>query len=369
MKRWLSILLAAMMVFSMASVYASAAEAEEPEPSVIVETEPAEGSGADASLELMADHEVWEKDHKTELEVGVNKTLKIWFYSKGGCDGVVRRMTFKSSDKNIMVISDKQKLGGSDKGAVWVRVKGLKEGTAVLTATIRGGLGHSGEVYCSADVKIIVKGSGSSDPSPAPAPDPTPTGKTPAIESSESSVKLAANSSHKVKVTRKNTSSDQMGFSISDSAYVTAEWGDWLDSSHNSKYLIIKGLKEGSAVITLYAGDGNGNILASSKISVSVTAASSSDTKKPGKPKVKVKKATKKLISLSWKKVSKASGYEVCLSIKGNPKTFPVKGTSYQINLTGAKSKMAYKVKVRAYKLVNDKKIYGGWTTKKGKLK
>ena len=240
----------------------------------------------------------------------------------------------------------------SSHNSVYLTIKGLKAGSAVITVFARD---ENGNELGSADINVTVTGSSSGSDSAK-------------IWSSESSVKLAANSTHKV-VVSKNSSSEQMGWTSSDTACVTAEWGDWVDSSHSSKYLTIKGLKAGSAVITLYAGDGNNKVLATSQFNVTVTAASRSDTKKPGKTGLKVKKATKKLISLSWNKVSKASGYEVSLNIKGNPKTFRVKTTSYQINLTGGKSKMAYTVKVRAYKTVNGKTIYGKWTTKKGKLK
>lgn len=79
--------------------------------------------------------------------------------------------------------------------------------------------------------------------------------------------------------------------------------------------------------------------------------------------------ATKKL-KLSWSKVSGVSGYQVMWSttsdFSSNYKTVNVSGastTSKTISL--AQSKKKYYVKVRTYKIRDDKKIYSSWSAKK----
>lgn len=66
-------------------------------------------------------------------------------------------------------------------------------------------------------------------------------------------------------------------------------------------------------------------------------------------------------IKLSWKKVSGASGYSVCMRKNGKyPQIADVKGTSYTVkNLPNATRE---NFKVRAYKLVNGKKVYGAYS-------
>ncbi len=66
-------------------------------------------------------------------------------------------------------------------------------------------------------------------------------------------------------------------------------------------------------------------------------------------------------IKLSWKKVSGASGYSVCMRKNGKyPQIADVKGTTYTVkNLPNATRE---NFKVRAYKLVNGKKVYGAYS-------
>ncbi len=92
---------------------------------------------------------------------------------------------------------------------------------------------------------------------------------------------------------------------------------------------------------------------------------------KPGKAKIKAKNKKKKSIKVTWKKVSGASGYEVSYSLNKKFKKAKKKTTtktSYTIKKL--KKKKTYYVRVRAYKTVNGKKLYGGWSSaKKVKIK
>lgn len=105
------------------------------------------------------------------------------------------------------------------------------------------------------------------------------------------------------------------------------------------------------------SGTGNGNETVS--------------TAAPGKVTIKAKNKKKKSIQVTWKKVSGAQGYEISYSLKKNFKKAKKKTTkkvSYTIKKL--KKKKKYFVRVRAYKVVNGKKIYGKWSSaKKVKVK
>lgn len=85
--------------------------------------------------------------------------------------------------------------------------------------------------------------------------------------------------------------------------------------------------------------------------------------------KVKYKKK-KKMILLSWKKVSKASGYQIQIA---KNKSFTKKRKKSDASITSGlifvKAKGKYYIRVRAYAYQNGKKVYGKWSkTKKIKV-
>ena len=80
-------------------------------------------------------------------------------------------------------------------------------------------------------------------------------------------------------------------------------------------------------------------------------------------------KAGTKSVSLSWKKSSNASGYQVYRSTKKSSgfksiKTV-TKGTTVTYKNTGLTKGKTYYYKVRAYKVINGTKYYGNWSTVK----
>lgn len=92
--------------------------------------------------------------------------------------------------------------------------------------------------------------------------------------------------------------------------------------------------------------------------------------------KLKVKSKSKKKINVTWKKVSKAKGYQVQVSAKKNFKKVifnkNLKKTKLTIKNKKIKSKKTYYVRVRAYttyKDVNNKpvNVYSSWSKKTGK--
>ena len=94
--------------------------------------------------------------------------------------------------------------------------------------------------------------------------------------------------------------------------------------------------------------------------------------------KLKAKSKAKKKITVSWKKVKKAKGYQVEVSAKKNFKKsvfrkFTAK-TKLNIRNKKIKSKKTYYVRVRAYATYKDKnnvtkKVYSKWIKKLRKVK
>ena len=86
---------------------------------------------------------------------------------------------------------------------------------------------------------------------------------------------------------------------------------------------------------------------------------------KPKKVSVTKAKPAKKKVTVKWKKVAKADGYQVQYSTKKNLKNAKkvfVKGTSKEIKKL--KSKKTYYIRIRAYKNNGSKKVYGAYSKK-----
>ena len=97
---------------------------------------------------------------------------------------------------------------------------------------------------------------------------------------------------------------------------------------------------------------------------------------KLSKPVLKVGKTTKNKAKVTWKKVKKATGYEIQYTTKGfgnkkDTKTIKVsKAKITSAQLKKLKKKKTYYIRVRAYKMNGKKKVYGKWSTvKKVKIK
>lgn len=88
---------------------------------------------------------------------------------------------------------------------------------------------------------------------------------------------------------------------------------------------------------------------------------------------LKVQKKSRSSIKISWKKASNVNGYEVYMKTnKGSYKKITVikKGSTTNYTKKGLKKNSTYTFKVRAYKNVSNKKVYGSYSsTKKLKLK
>ena len=108
-------------------------------------------------------------------------------------------------------------------------------------------------------------------------------------------------------------------------------------------------------------------------------ASSPAPVKKPTVSKVKSfkAKAAKKKLTLSWKKLSGAAGYQIQISTKKNfkgAKKISISKSKKTYTKKKLKAKKKYYIRVRAYKTYKDankktKKVYGKWTTINKKTK
>ena len=82
--------------------------------------------------------------------------------------------------------------------------------------------------------------------------------------------------------------------------------------------------------------------------------------------KLNVKKAKKKKVTVSWKKAEGVSGYQISISSKKSKTSIKatVSAKSSKKTLKVSKGKTYY-YKIRTFKTVNGKKIYGPWSAAK----
>lgn len=87
---------------------------------------------------------------------------------------------------------------------------------------------------------------------------------------------------------------------------------------------------------------------------------------KPKKVTIKKVKGYKKALEVSYAKVSSISGYQIQVAtdkkFKKNKKTVTAKKSKTKIKINKLKSKKKYYVRIRAYKNVSGKKVYGAWS-------
>ncbi len=103
------------------------------------------------------------------------------------------------------------------------------------------------------------------------------------------------------------------------------------------------------------------------KPSTSTTTTTTTSTQTPATVKVSKTTAKKKGVVVTWKKVKNVTGYEIQLAtdkkFKKNKKTVKVnKQNASKKTVKKLKSKKKYYVRVRSYKIVNGKKVYGSWS-------
>lgn len=80
--------------------------------------------------------------------------------------------------------------------------------------------------------------------------------------------------------------------------------------------------------------------------------------------------STEDSIKIKWKKIEKSSGYQIQIATskdfkKGSKKYNIKKGTATSKTVTKLKSDKKYYARIRAYRIVNDKKVYSAWSKTK----
>jgi hypothetical protein len=145
---------------------------------------------------------------------------------------------------------------------------------------------------------------------------------------SEPSVKLAVNEEHTIVIFENGNNSSGYRYKSSDESCVTASWGDWVDDSKQSCYLNLKGRKAGSAVITVFAEDGNGKTIGSTTINVTVTGSDPSTTG--------TKSNTITASNVTKNQSSKAQSFNLKASAKGGAKlSYKSNSSSVTVNSSG----------------------------------
>ncbi len=103
------------------------------------------------------------------------------------------------------------------------------------------------------------------------------------------------------------------------------------------------------------------------KPTTSITTTTTTETQKPATVKVSKTTAKKNGVVVTWKTAKDVTGYEIQLAtdkkFKKNKKTVKVnKKNASKKTVKKLKSKKKYYVRVRSYKIVNGKKVYGKWS-------
>lgn len=87
---------------------------------------------------------------------------------------------------------------------------------------------------------------------------------------------------------------------------------------------------------------------------------------KPKKVTIKKVKGYKKALEVSYAKVSGVGGYQIQVAtdkkFKKNKKTVTAKKSKTKVKINKLKGKKKYYVRIRAYKNVSGKKVYGAWS-------
>lgn len=96
-----------------------------------------------------------------------------------------------------------------------------------------------------------------------------------------------------------------------------------------------------------------------------------SKSKKLKMGRIKVKNKKKRRVRVTWKKLSKVTGYQVQYSLnKKFKKAKKVRTKKGKYTIKKLKKKKRYYIRVRAYKKSGKKKVYGTWSkVKKIKIK
>ena len=175
------------------------------------------------------------------------------------------------------------------------------------------------------------------------------------------SIKVGQNAKYKVSVNPVTGEYTGMRVTLVSGSSNTASW----QLSSNYKELSVKGVSAGTVILEIQALN-YGDVLASKRIRITV---SKSAAKTVAKVKWSKCKGAKKKVSLKWKKVSGATGYEIQISQKKKSGFKKVKvinsGKKFKCTISRLKKKKYY-FKIRAFvREKNGSTRYGRWSSVK----
>lgn len=139
-------------------------------------------------------------------------------------------------------------------------------------------------------------------------------------------------------------------------------------STYNNETLLYKNLKAGEYFISIdnWAGAYSFYLTQNFNKFNGISATTTKKTSKPKKAKIKKVKGYKKALEVRYAKVSGASRYQIQVAtdkkFKKNKKTVTAKKSKTKVKISKLKKKKKYYVRVRAYKSVSGKKVYGAWS-------
>lgn len=243
-----------------------------------------------------------------KVEGGKTVTLKATVTPANASD---KGVTWKSSNSKVAAVSTKG------------QVKGVAAGTATITATTHNGKTASCKVTVTNTKQTI---SGAS-----------------AFTKAYGAKAFSLGAKAKGKLTYKT--SDKNVAAVSAAGKVTIK-------------------NTGRAVITIKAAAASGYKAATKKVTVTVT---------PKKAAIsKLRSAKKGSLQVSWKKDTRATGYQVMIAknkafTSGKKTAAVTKAKTTSKTFTKLSAKKTYYAKVRAYKTISGKKVYGAYSSVKSK--
>ncbi len=278
---------------------------------------------------------VWASTYSATVARGYQNTITI--YTEGEYDHM--RCAYKNDGPVDIKWGDFERDGATCVFPLYIIGKSI--GNDTLNVTLEGTANNGEQVLASIQISVSV---------------------------------MEAGGSRANKITASNVKKKQSSKAQSFNLNASAKGGAKL--SYESDQDAVK--VNGSGKVTIgknFCGKANIKITAAAKGEYKETSKTVTVTVTPGKTKITIKSATTAKISFSWKKVPNASGY-ICTGKVGKrpaAKADERGNTNFNDTLRVTGGKFAHNerftLKMRAYKIVGSKRIYGPWVKKTGKIK
>lgn len=277
-----------------------------------------------------------------------------------------------SNVKGVTWSVDKESLASIDENGEFTA---KEPGTVVVTATSTDGKDNVAvtdtyTVKITAPVKPDEPSKPTTPSEPTTPSNPTVPETKPAEASAKPQVTAYKVSASQIRITWTKDSAAKAGYRIYVKGGNAKKWTKAADVKASKKSYVLKkvngkALQSGTVYQVKVASLTKNKKTEGRKLTAKISTA-------PGKTGLAAKKVKKATVQIKWKKVKGASGYQIQMktSKKASYKTIKMAGknaASYKQGKLG-KTKVAY-YRVRAFKVVNGKQIYGSWSTANVKLR